>query len=112
MADFLHLDVGQTMLAGLVAAIIPITGMWLLAQYIGRTVNAPGFPIARADRGNCIRSRPPRMHGNHFVLGLGALLQDGLEDATLPGYARVYVDDPFGNRLELMEPLVTENGGQ
>jgi len=41
MADFLHLDVGVTMLAGLAAAVIPITGMWLLAQYIGRTVNAP-----------------------------------------------------------------------
>ena len=27
------------------------------------------------------------------------------EDEPLPGYQRVYVDDPFGNRLELMEPL-------
>jgi catechol 2,3-dioxygenase-like lactoylglutathione lyase family enzyme len=26
------------------------------------------------------------------------------EDQPLDGYARVYVDDPFGNRLELMEP--------
>ena len=26
------------------------------------------------------------------------------EDKPLPGYLRVYVDDPFGNRLELMEP--------
>jgi catechol 2,3-dioxygenase-like lactoylglutathione lyase family enzyme len=26
------------------------------------------------------------------------------EDEPLPGYLRVYVDDPFGNRLELMEP--------
>jgi catechol 2,3-dioxygenase-like lactoylglutathione lyase family enzyme len=25
--------------------------------------------------------------------------------AELPGYYRVYVSDPFGNRLELMEPL-------
>jgi len=25
-------------------------------------------------------------------------------DASLEGYARVYVDDPFGNRIELMEP--------
>jgi len=25
-------------------------------------------------------------------------------DEPLPGYERVYVDDPFGNRLELMEP--------
>ena len=28
-----------------------------------------------------------------------------VEDEPLTGYDRVYVDDPFGNRLELMEPL-------
>jgi catechol 2,3-dioxygenase-like lactoylglutathione lyase family enzyme len=26
------------------------------------------------------------------------------EDAPLEGYHRIYVEDPFGNRLELMEP--------
>jgi catechol 2,3-dioxygenase-like lactoylglutathione lyase family enzyme len=26
------------------------------------------------------------------------------DDEPLEGYRRVYVDDPFGNRLELMEP--------
>jgi catechol 2,3-dioxygenase-like lactoylglutathione lyase family enzyme len=26
-------------------------------------------------------------------------------DEPLDGYTRVYVDDPFGNRIELMEPL-------
>lgn len=26
------------------------------------------------------------------------------DDEPLPGYARVYVNDPFGNRLELLEP--------
>ena len=26
------------------------------------------------------------------------------EDEPLVGYKRVYVTDPFGNRLELMEP--------
>ena len=26
------------------------------------------------------------------------------EDEPLEGYHRVYVDDPFGNRIELMEP--------
>ena len=41
MADFLHLEVGQTMLCGILAGIIPVTCMWMLAQYIGRTVNAP-----------------------------------------------------------------------
>jgi catechol 2,3-dioxygenase-like lactoylglutathione lyase family enzyme len=28
-----------------------------------------------------------------------------VEDEPLEGYDRVFVDDPFGNRLELMEPL-------
>ena len=27
------------------------------------------------------------------------------DDEELEGYDRVYVDDPFGNRLELLEPL-------
>jgi catechol 2,3-dioxygenase-like lactoylglutathione lyase family enzyme len=27
-----------------------------------------------------------------------------VDDEPLEGYARVYVDDPFGNRIELMEP--------
>jgi catechol 2,3-dioxygenase-like lactoylglutathione lyase family enzyme len=27
-----------------------------------------------------------------------------VDDEPLPGYDRVYVSDPFGNRLELMEP--------
>ncbi|HET6795194.1 MAG TPA: VOC family protein [Acidimicrobiales bacterium] len=32
----------------------------------------------------------------------GAVLK---QDEPLEGYDRVYVDDPFGNRIELMEPL-------
>jgi catechol 2,3-dioxygenase-like lactoylglutathione lyase family enzyme len=28
-----------------------------------------------------------------------------VEDEPLEGFDRVYVDDPFGNRIELMEPL-------
>ncbi|HLH91363.1 MAG TPA: VOC family protein [Xanthobacteraceae bacterium] len=28
-----------------------------------------------------------------------------VEDAPLEGYDRRYVDDPFGNRIELMEPV-------
>jgi catechol 2,3-dioxygenase-like lactoylglutathione lyase family enzyme len=26
-------------------------------------------------------------------------------DEPLPGYDRLYIDDPFGNRIELIEPL-------
>jgi catechol 2,3-dioxygenase-like lactoylglutathione lyase family enzyme len=32
------------------------------------------------------------------------------EDEPLEGYQRIYVDDPFGNRIELMEPLVGPEG--
>jgi catechol 2,3-dioxygenase-like lactoylglutathione lyase family enzyme len=28
-----------------------------------------------------------------------------VDDDPLPGYARIFLDDPFGNRLELMEKL-------
>lgn len=33
------------------------------------------------------------------------------EDQPLDGYNRMYVDDPFGNRIELMEPLPAANLG-
>ncbi|HTW39212.1 MAG TPA: VOC family protein [Steroidobacteraceae bacterium] len=40
---------------------------------------------------------------------LAAKLQAGgyafREDGALEGYARIFVDDPFGNRIELLEPL-------
>jgi catechol 2,3-dioxygenase-like lactoylglutathione lyase family enzyme len=31
-----------------------------------------------------------------------------IEDDALEGYLRVYVADPFGNRIELMEPVNTD----
>jgi len=51
-----------------------------------------------------------KAHPGLLVRGLGALC-DTLRaagysvnrDEPLPGFDRVYVDDPFGNRLELME---------
>ena len=30
------------------------------------------------------------------------------EDEPLEGYHRVYVDDPFGNRIELLEPVLCD----
>lgn len=56
--------------------------------------------------------RPARKaHPGLLVAGLDALIERlraaghaVAEDEPLPGYRRVYVDDPFGNRLELMEP--------
>ena len=57
--------------------------------------------------------RPARKaHPALLVEGLPALVQrlgeagvEVIEDEPLPGYDRVYVADPFGNRIELLEPL-------
>ena len=56
--------------------------------------------------------RPARKaHPALLVDGLSALkraLADAgcrlVDDEPLEGYDRIYVDDPFGNRIELMEP--------
>ena len=58
--------------------------------------------------------RPARKaHPALLVRGLRELVQRLLaagvaviEDQPLAGYDRVFVDDPFGNRIELMEPRV------
>jgi catechol 2,3-dioxygenase-like lactoylglutathione lyase family enzyme len=55
--------------------------------------------------------RPARKaHPALLVRDLAALVRRlgeagfrAVEDEALPGYDRVYVSDPFGNRLELME---------
>jgi catechol 2,3-dioxygenase-like lactoylglutathione lyase family enzyme len=51
-----------------------------------------------------------KAHPGLLVEGLAALIErlraaghPVVEDEPLEGYLRVYVDDPFGNRLELME---------
>ncbi|WP_029917292.1 VOC family protein [Caulobacter sp. UNC358MFTsu5.1] len=57
--------------------------------------------------------RPARKaHPGLLVSNLPALkakLSDGgfalKDDEPLEGYDRIYVDDPFGNRIELLEPL-------
>ena len=56
--------------------------------------------------------RPARKaHAGLLASGLDALVErlraSGyaiVDDEPLAGYQRVYVNDPFGNRLELMEP--------
>jgi catechol 2,3-dioxygenase-like lactoylglutathione lyase family enzyme len=56
--------------------------------------------------------RPARKaHAGLLASGLDALIEelrragyDVTTDEPLEGYLRVYVNDPFGNRLELMEP--------
>ncbi|MBW8296081.1 VOC family protein [Sphingopyxis sp.] len=57
--------------------------------------------------------RPARKaHPAFMVTDLTVLIQrlsdagfEAVEDQPLPGYNRRYVADPFGNRIELMEPL-------
>ena len=51
-----------------------------------------------------------KAHPAFLIRDLGALIQrlraagvEVVDDGLLPGYRRVYVTDPFGNRLELME---------
>ena len=34
------------------------------------------------------------------------------EDEPLEGFARVFVDDPFGNRIELLEPKTRQSTGE
>ncbi len=41
MAENLHLDVGQTILCGLLAGLIPATCAWFLARWISGRINAP-----------------------------------------------------------------------
>lgn len=57
--------------------------------------------------------RPARKAHPAFLVGdLRTLVHDLaahgcaiVDDEPLDGYDRIYVDDPFGNRLELMQPL-------
>jgi catechol 2,3-dioxygenase-like lactoylglutathione lyase family enzyme len=68
-------------------------------------------PTVKVHLGVDVDFRPARKaHAGLLVRNLHALIQQlrgaGIEvreDDPLPGYSRVYVDDPFGNRLELME---------
>jgi len=39
-----------------------------------------------------------------FMAGLAAAGVAARRDEPLEGYDRIYVDDPFGNRIELLEP--------
>ncbi|MEL6398469.1 MAG: VOC family protein [Cyanobacteria bacterium J06626_4] len=52
-----------------------------------------------------------KAHPALLVTGLARLIErlkahgvDIIDDEPLEGYHRIYVSDPFGNRIELMEP--------
>lgn len=53
-----------------------------------------------------------KAHPALTVVGLGELIRslkqagyEVVQDEPLPGYNRCYVSDPFGNRIELLEPF-------
>ena len=66
----------------------------------------------RVHLGVDLEFRPQRKaHPAFVVRGLRALVArlreagvEVIDDDLLPGYDRGYVSDPFGNRIELMEP--------
>jgi catechol 2,3-dioxygenase-like lactoylglutathione lyase family enzyme len=60
------------------------------------------FRPARKAHPALLVSDLPRLIGKLKELGYATR-----EDEPLEGYQRVYVDDPFGNRIELLEPLRT-----
>lgn len=59
--------------------------------------------------------RPARKAHPAFLVDDIAALRRSLEaagfslvsDDVLPGYDRFYVDDPFGNRIEILQPLTS-----
>jgi len=61
-------------------------------------VDADFRPARKAHPGLLIEGLP------ELVSRLRAAGYVVLDDEPLPGYFRVYVHDPFGNRLELLEP--------
>jgi len=45
---------------------------------------------------------------DRLAASLSALGYHVYDDQPLEGFSRIYVDDPFGNRIELMEPLLSD----
>jgi catechol 2,3-dioxygenase-like lactoylglutathione lyase family enzyme len=82
------------------AALAARGGIWFQA-------GAQGVHVGIEERFEPARKAHPAFH----VRGLDTLAERlaaaGVElrwDDDLPGHLRFYVDDPFGNRLELLEP--------
>jgi catechol 2,3-dioxygenase-like lactoylglutathione lyase family enzyme len=63
-------------------------------------VDAEFRPARKAHPALLVRDLPA------LVSRLRAAGVDLVDDEPLEGYDRVYVHDPFGNRLELLEPVV------
>jgi catechol 2,3-dioxygenase-like lactoylglutathione lyase family enzyme len=112
---------------------MPPGGEVLARAFYGGVLEIPEIPKPPhlATRGGCWFERgslkihlgveselhPARKaHPALLVVDLQALVgrlksagHDVREDEPLEGYHRVYVDDPFGNRIELMEPTAPQH---
>jgi catechol 2,3-dioxygenase-like lactoylglutathione lyase family enzyme len=56
------------------------------------------------------RKAHPALRVDHLAGLLTRLREQGIavrEDDELPGYLRAFVDDPFGNRIELMQSILS-----
>jgi len=97
--------------------------------FYGKVLGIPEIakPVNLAKRGGCwfergdlkihlgveTHFRPARKAHPAFLVEDLAMLRVAIEsagyivkiDEPLEGYERIYVDDPFGNRIELMEPI-------
>ena len=62
-------------------------------------VDADFRPARKAHPALLVRDLPA------LVARLAAAGVELVDDEPLPGYDRVYASDPFGNRLELLEPV-------
>jgi catechol 2,3-dioxygenase-like lactoylglutathione lyase family enzyme len=81
----------------------------VLAQRGGAWFRAPGVELhcgVEADFRPARKAHPAvAVHGIELLAQrLGAHGAAPRWDEDLPGYRRFYVDDPFGNRLEFLEP--------
>ena len=78
-------------------------GVWFAAgdQQLHVGVEADFRPARKAHPALLVRDLPA------LVAQLAAAGVELVDDEPLPGYDRVYAYDPFGNRLELLEPIPT-----
>jgi catechol 2,3-dioxygenase-like lactoylglutathione lyase family enzyme len=110
---------------------MPAGGEEMARAFYHRVLGIPEIPKPQnlAKRGGCwfergdlkihlgveAQFRPARKaHVALLVRGLRALSESlksagfaPQDDEPLEGYQRIYVDDPFGNRIELMEAIPT-----
>ena len=78
-------------------------GAWFENGAVRVHTSAWSRTFARRGRPNSRPARPGQLRG--LVLCLREAGVDVVDDEPLPGYDRVFTADPFGNRLELLEPL-------